>query len=170
MLQLSGFFLKLGASCPCCYPDGMVISKKLIARELLPKAANLNLVGLEISKQGWGVEAVGASSAVCPTCFTRSRSRHSRYHRKLQDLPVQGSPVMLDLQVGRWRCGNGRCVRKIFTERAPKLAMPRPLLADQQNSRRWVYLQDGRHADVLDPIPYSEICTLHFQPVLISLA
>ncbi len=37
---------------------------------------------------------------------------------------MQGSPVMLDLQVGRWRCGNGRCVRKIFTERVPKLAMP----------------------------------------------
>jgi hypothetical protein len=43
---------------------------------------------------------------------------------ELQDLPVQGSPLMLDLRVGRWRCGNGRCVRKIFTERVPKLAMP----------------------------------------------
>jgi transposase len=102
----------------------MVISKNLIARELLPKAANLKLLRLEISEQGWGVEAVGNSSAVCPICFTRSRSRHSRYHRKLRDLPVQGSPVMLDLQVGRWRFGNGRCARKIFTERVAKLAMP----------------------------------------------
>jgi hypothetical protein len=32
---------------------------------------------------------------------------------------VQGSPVMLQLQVGRWRCGNRRCPRKIFIERVP---------------------------------------------------
>ena len=102
----------------------MARSNNVIARELLPKAANLKLLRLEVSEQGWGVDATGDSSAVCPICFTRSRSRHSRYHRKLQDLPVQGSPVLLDLRVGRWRCGNGRCVRKIFTERIPKLAMP----------------------------------------------
>jgi transposase len=102
----------------------MARSNNVIARELLPKAANLKLLRLEVSEQGWGVDATGDSSAVCPICFTRSRSRHSRYHRKLQDLPVQGSPVMLDLRVGRWRCGNGRCVRKIFSERVPKLAMP----------------------------------------------
>jgi hypothetical protein len=37
---------------------------------------------------------------------------------------VQGSPVRLHLQVGRWRCGNDGCPRKIFTERAPELALP----------------------------------------------
>jgi|HubBroStandDraft_1064217.scaffolds.fasta_scaffold183051_1 hypothetical protein len=35
---------------------------------------------------------------------------------------MQGSPVMVRLQVGCWRCGNGRCERKIFTERVPELA------------------------------------------------
>jgi transposase len=94
----------------------MARSNNVIARELLPKAANLKLLRLEVSEQGWGVDAAGDSAAVCPICFTRSRSRHSRYHRKLQDLPVQGGPVLLDLRVGRWRCGNGR--------RVPKLAMP----------------------------------------------
>jgi len=34
---------------------------------------------------------------------------------------VQGSPVVVDLQVGRWRCGNGQCARKIFTERIVNL-------------------------------------------------
>ena len=96
----------------------------MIARELLPKAANLKLLRLEISERGWDVEASGERSAECPTCATRSRSRHSRYRRKLQDLPVQGSPVTLHLQVGRWRCGNDRCPRKIFTERVPELAVP----------------------------------------------
>lgn len=102
----------------------MILSKNLIARELLPRAAHLKLVGLEISEQGWGVEAAGNSSAVCPTCATRSTSCHSRYRRKLQDLAVQGSPVMLHLQVGRRRCGNGRCARKILTERVGELAVP----------------------------------------------
>jgi hypothetical protein len=37
---------------------------------------------------------------------------------------VQGSLVTLHLQVGRWRCGNDRCLRKIFTERVPELALP----------------------------------------------
>ncbi len=37
---------------------------------------------------------------------------------------MQGSPVMLHLQVGRWRCGNGQCARKIFTERVAELAVP----------------------------------------------
>ena len=102
----------------------MVISKRVITRELLPKAAKLKVFRLEISERGWDVEASGDRSAKCPTCATKSRSRHSRYRRKLQDLPVQGSPVLLDLQVGRWRCGNGRCARKIFAERIPTLATP----------------------------------------------
>jgi len=33
-----------------------------------------------------------------------SRSRHSRYWRSLQDLPIQGTPVILRVHVGRWRC------------------------------------------------------------------
>jgi hypothetical protein len=37
---------------------------------------------------------------------------------------MQGSPVMVRLQVGRWRCGNGRCARKIFAERVPELTVP----------------------------------------------
>jgi hypothetical protein len=36
---------------------------------------------------------------------------------------VQGSPARLHLRVGRWWCGNGRCARKIFTERVAKLAI-----------------------------------------------
>jgi hypothetical protein len=34
------------------------------------------------------------------------RHRHSRYWRCLQDLPIQGTPVLIRLHVGRWRCRN----------------------------------------------------------------
>lgn len=37
---------------------------------------------------------------------------------------MQGGPVTMHLQLGRWRCCNRRCPRKIFAERLPKLAVP----------------------------------------------
>jgi hypothetical protein len=67
--------------------------------------------------QGWTIEADGQDSAICPGCQSVSRSRHSRYWRSLQDLPIQGTPVILRVHVGRWRCRNAGCKRRIFTER-----------------------------------------------------
>jgi transposase len=74
--------------------------------------------------QGWIMEAHGQSSAVCPGCQSISRSRHSRYWRSLQDLPVQGTQVILRLRLGRWRCRNAGCERRIFTERLSKVCAP----------------------------------------------
>jgi transposase len=74
--------------------------------------------------QGWIMEAHGQNSAVCPGCHCVSRSRHSRYWRSLQDLPVQGTQVILRLHLGRWRCRNAGCERRIFTERLSKVCAP----------------------------------------------
>ena len=74
--------------------------------------------------QGWIMEAYGQDSAVCPGCQSISRSRHSRYWRSLQDLPVQGTQVILRLRLGRWRCRNAGCERRIFTERLSKVCAP----------------------------------------------
>ncbi len=60
--------------------------------------------------------------AVCPVCGERSRSRHSCYLRRLQDLPWQGATVQLWITVGRYRCRNPPCPRKIFCERLPSIA------------------------------------------------
>jgi hypothetical protein len=51
-----------------------------------------------------------------------SRSRHSRYWRRLKDLPLQGASVTLKQQLGR--CRNRKCERQIFTERVPGVLMP----------------------------------------------
>src|SRR5262249_40108320 len=56
-------------------------------------------------------------SAVCPSCGVVSHSRHSRYWRQLNDLPLQGTCVQLKLRLGRWRCRTPGCVRQIFAER-----------------------------------------------------
>lgn len=53
----------------------------------------------------------------CPECGQRSRSRHSSYVRRLQDLPWQGLTVQILLRVRRFRCRNRDCPRKVFTER-----------------------------------------------------
>ena len=74
--------------------------------------------------QGWTIEADGQDSAICPGCQSVSRSRHSRYWRSLQDLPIQGTPVILRVHVGRWRCRNAGCERRIFTERPLNVCTP----------------------------------------------
>lgn len=58
----------------------------------------------------------------CPTCGCISRSGHSRYFRCLQDLPWQGVSVQLWVTVGRFRCRNRDCPRRIFCERLPEVA------------------------------------------------
>ena len=57
--------------------------------------------------------------SVCPDCHTASRRVHSRYFRKLRDLPWEGIPVLLHLQVRRFFCVAEGCPRRIFTERLP---------------------------------------------------
>jgi transposase len=58
----------------------------------------------------------------CPRCGEVSRSRHSSYSRRLQDLPWQGVAVELWASAGRFRCRNSSCPRKIFCERLPEIA------------------------------------------------
>ena len=70
------------------------------------------------------MEADGQDSAICPGCQPISRSRHSRYWRSLRDLPVQGTQVILRLHLGRWRCRNAVCERRIFTEPLSKVCAP----------------------------------------------
>ena len=54
-----------------------------------------------------------------PICGSVSRSRHSCYCRRLQDLPWQGLSVQLCVFVHRYRCRNPVCPRKVFCERLP---------------------------------------------------
>src|ERR1700730_2443456 len=70
------------------------------------------------------MEAQGQNSASCPGCQRISRSRHSWYWRSLRDLPVQGTQVILRLHLGRWRCRNAVCERRIFTEPLSKVCAP----------------------------------------------
>ena len=62
-----------------------------------------------------------APAAGCPRCAVPSSSVHSRYQRRLTDLPWGTHPVRLQLTVRKWLCRNPTCTRRIFTERVPEL-------------------------------------------------
>ncbi|MFE9068492.1 ISL3 family transposase [Streptomyces violaceusniger] len=57
-----------------------------------------------------------ADEAACPACGTRSRRVHSCYQRRLADAAVGGRPVIVHLQVRRFRCPTASCPRATFVE------------------------------------------------------
>ncbi|MFO7891968.1 MAG: ISL3 family transposase [bacterium] len=56
-------------------------------------------------------------SSVCPVCNKTSFRTHSKYKRKLADLPVSGKQVRIELIARKYFCDNPVCSRIIFTER-----------------------------------------------------
>jgi transposase len=65
-----------------------------------------------------------ALAACCPRCAVPSSSVHSRYQRRLTDLPWGTRPVHIQLMVRKFICRNLHCPRRIFTERVPELVAP----------------------------------------------
>ncbi len=58
-----------------------------------------------------------AGSAACPACGMSSRRVHSRYVRKVSDLPCSGRAVHLRVVTRRFCCQAPTCPRRIFAER-----------------------------------------------------
>jgi len=78
-----------------------------------------------VESVGWIVKAMAQGSGICPDCGHRSRRRrHGWYDRRLQDLPVQGEGVVVQLRLSRWRCTTGTCQRQTFSDRLPDIAAP----------------------------------------------
>ena len=67
----------------------------------------------------------GKHTTRCPSCFESRVSYHSRYMRRMRDLPWQCKRVEIHLQARRFRCRYTACDRKIFAERLPDLAGPK---------------------------------------------
>jgi len=92
-------------------------------------------------------------SARCPDCSRDARRLHSRYQRRIADLPWRGISITIQVHARRFFCDELSCERRIFCERLPKIAarsrsrdrrpLPRPV------SPRAVHVQDlrreGRH-------------------------
>ena len=100
------------------------MAEKLSYKELLSTLRGLKVRSVVQTERGWVVEAEGSASAICPGCGVASHSRHSRYWRKLRDLPLQGTSVTVRVLLGRWRCRQRECLRQIFTERVAGVLLP----------------------------------------------
>jgi transposase len=92
---------------------------------LLPDSRMLRCDGVEYEsdKVVVVVRSVG-SCAACPSCDRSSERVHSRYVRRLVDLPWQGLRVEVCWQSRRFFCTNPCCAQRIFTERLPAVAAP----------------------------------------------
>ena len=57
-----------------------------------------------------------AAAGACPSCGHQSDQVHSRYERRLVDLPSHGRTVQMRVAVRRFRCAEPSCSRRIFAE------------------------------------------------------
>jgi len=92
------------------------------SQSLLPSPDILILDKIERDADRFRFSVHVAQQPQCPLCCEVSHSRHSCYCRCLQDFPWQGVSVQLWATVGRYRCRNSSCPRKIFCERLPHIA------------------------------------------------
>ena len=93
----------------------------MIPQSLLPNPGILLLDRIERDANRFRLTVHVEQEPACPLCGEVSHSRHSCYSRRLQDLPWQGVRVELWAVVGRFRCRNSSCPRKIFCERLPQI-------------------------------------------------
>jgi hypothetical protein len=94
-------------------------------RSSLPASQQLILEAVEETADGIVFRVRGKHTPRCPSCFESRVSYHSRYMRRMRDLPWQGKRVEIHLQARRFRCRNNTCDRKIFAESLPELAGPK---------------------------------------------
>ncbi len=62
--------------------------------------------------------------ATCPSCGCKSTQIHSRYNRRLSDLPWQGLSVVITWRTRKFFCRVEDCQQRIFTEQLPEVASP----------------------------------------------
>jgi transposase len=97
----------------------------MLVPELLPSARALELTGLKIASGLITIEVASIqASGACPACGEVSSRVHSRYMRKLIDLPWHGKQVQIRWRSRRLFCDVATCPRRIFTERVPDVAAP----------------------------------------------
>ncbi|MBV8279019.1 MAG: ISL3 family transposase [Verrucomicrobia bacterium] len=116
-----------------------------------PYAEELTLDGISSREDGvlHVLAHASAPTSVCPSCGQTSTHLHSRYRRRLADLPVQGTRVECRVVVRRFHCRTIGCKHRIFTERLPQTL--RPYARETRRRRRILehvaYALGGRPAE-----------------------
>ncbi len=95
------------------------------ADPLLPDPDHLHLESLSVDGDGVVMlVSAKAGHARCPICQQPSDRVHSRYVRKVTDLPWRGVDVRLRLHLRRFFCDTTDCPRRIFVERVDEVVEP----------------------------------------------
>jgi len=85
---------------------------------------HLAFVQIERIERHDGIVLLGARAvrprAMCPRCGAVSKRFHSRYRRRLSDLPISAQPVIVELTVRRFFC-DGLCPVRTFAEQVEGL-------------------------------------------------
>jgi len=54
---------------------------------------------------------------ICPVCHQKSVTNHTKYIRKIQDLPIGNKKVVLELETFKLKCRNENCSTRVFSSR-----------------------------------------------------
>ena len=104
------------------YKRIMALELHTFMTKLLPPTRGIRLTAVTIQDASVQVQLMAvAPTAVCPDCTMPSSSIHSRYQRRLADLPWGSLAIHLQLTVRKFVCRQLTCPRRIFTERLPDL-------------------------------------------------
>jgi transposase len=98
-----------------------------LCSRLLPQAPLLHLDAwpMDHTASQPTVQVTSTQARVyCPVCRFPTQRVHSRYVRTVAALPWGSWRVVLELRVRTFFCANGRCTRRIFTERLLPLVAP----------------------------------------------
>ena len=90
--------------------------RALRATELVPSGFIVENVAIDAERVVVAIRA-SAASCPCPLCGAAARRVHSRYLRRLVDLPVGGRRTELVLRARRFFCDASGCQRRVFAER-----------------------------------------------------
>jgi transposase len=103
----------------------MSIELQTLITDLLPPTRGLHLTEVTVQDESVQLQLTAMEpTASCPDCAVPSSSIHSRYQRRLADLPWGALAVRLQLLVRKFVCHTLTCARRIFTERLPDVAAP----------------------------------------------
>ena len=92
------------------------MQRKFQLSSVIPSGLAIEGVRLDAGLILITASAISATGA-CPLCESLSRRGHSRYMRRLSDLPCAGRGIRLHLAARRFRCDEPRCRQRIFAER-----------------------------------------------------
>lgn len=92
------------------------INTKLCMDKFYPKE-KLDITEIDHQKNKILIRMKSTSkSCLCPKCACVSKTYHGTYNRKVQDLPILGKNVQLEIHSHEYKCINDNCMITTFSE------------------------------------------------------